>query len=258
MRTSVSVFVVLAFAALMAAPPFAAAMGVDIAAGGWAQSPEGYVSYKPLSALDNIDLETDARYDDENRLMARARIDMPAIIPNIYLMATPMEFEGNGQKDVSFQFGNRTFNANVPFYSKVKLDHYDVALFYGIPLLSTASLNTMNIDIGINARFLDVEARVEQPTAGIYESTTESFVIPMVFAAVQVTPVKAFAIEAEARGISYSGDKYYDFIGRLRVKVAGPLFIAAGYRYEDLEIDEKDIKAEVKVKGPFVETGLSF
>jgi outer membrane protein len=173
-------------------------------------------------------------------------------------MATPMEFEGNGEKNLSFKFGNQTFNASVPFYSRVQLDHYDVALFYGVPLLKTASLNTLNIDLGINARFLDVEARVDQAATGLSESTSETFVLPMVFAAVQITPVKAFSIEAEARGISYSGDKYYDLIGRLRVKVAGPLFIAGGYRYEDLDIDEKDIRAEVKVKGPFLETGLSF
>ena len=257
MKTRLVSFV-LALAGIVLAPALAGAVGIDIAAGGWAQSPEGYVSYKPLVVTDNIDLESDARYDDENRFSARARIDMPAFIPNIYLMATPMQFEGNGEKSVTFKFGNQTFNASVPFYSKVQLDHYDAALFYGIPLLHSASLNTLNIDIGINARFLDVEARVDQNASNLHESTSETFVVPMVFAAVQITPVEAFAIEAEARGISYSGDKYYDLIGRLRVKVAGPLFIAGGYRYEDLEIDEKDIKAEVKVKGPFLETGLSF
>ncbi len=250
--------VVFVFAMFFMAPSLVRAIGMDVAVGGWAQSPEGYVSYKPLAVADHIDIENDARYDDENRLSARIRIDMPAIIPNIYLMATPMEFEGNGSKTVDFQFGDQTFSATAPFYSKVKLDHYDVGLFYGLPLLKTASLNTLNIDLGINARFMDVEARVEQSSSGRSESTTETFVLPMVFAAVQITPVKAFSIEAEGRGISYSGNHYYDFIGRVRFNVAGPLFIAGGYRYEDVEIDEKDIRAEVKVKGPFVETGLSF
>lgn len=243
---------------LLFLPAMAGAVGIDVAVGGWAQSPEGYVSYKPLAIADHLDLEQDARYDDENRLAARVRIDMPAIIPNIYLMATPMEFEGNGAKSANFNFGDQEFKASVPFYSKVKLDHYDVGLFYGLPLLKGATLNTLNLDLGIDARLIDFEARVDQPTKGLAESTSETFVLPMVFAAVQITPVKALAIEAEGRGISYSGNHYYDFIGRLRFNIAGPLFIAGGYRYEDLSIDEKDIRAEVKIKGPFAEAGFSF
>ncbi len=246
------------FAAVIAVPAVVQAIGIDVAVGGWAQAPEGYVSYKPLVVGDHLDLEKDARYDTEKRFAARARIDMPAIIPNIYLMATPMEFEGNGSRTATFKFGNQNFSAAVPFYSKVKLDHYDVGFFYGLPFLNTASLNILNIDLGIDARFMDVEARVDQPTSGLAESTSQTFVFPMVFVALQVKPVKAFAIEVEGRGISYSGNHYYDFIGRARFNVVGPLFVAGGYRYEDLSIDEKDIRAEVKVKGPFAEAGFSF
>ena len=36
------------------------------------------------------------------------------------------------------------------------------------------------------------------------------------------------------------------------------LFIAGGWRYEDIAIDEKDIKAEVKFSGPFLEAGVDF
>ncbi|MDP2166829.1 MAG: hypothetical protein Q8J64_00680, partial [Thermodesulfovibrionales bacterium] len=61
-----------------------------------------------------------------------------------------------------------------------------------------------------------------------------------------------------ARGISYSGNQLISLIGRLKVKPIGPLFIAGGYRHDNLKVDEEDIKADLKFKGPFAEAGFEF
>ena len=65
---------------------------------------------------------------------------MPLLIPNIYLMATPMEFEATGSKSVNFTFGDRTFTGNTNFTSSLQLDHYDIAFYYGLPFVKTATL----------------------------------------------------------------------------------------------------------------------
>ncbi|MBU0479876.1 MAG: TIGR04219 family outer membrane beta-barrel protein [Proteobacteria bacterium] len=236
----------------------ASALGLEISAGGWAQSPDGQLAYKSLATTDSLDLENDARYDEETQALVRVKIDMPAVIPNIYLMASPMEFEGAGQKTTAFDFGDIQFDASIPFTSRISLDHYDLALYYGIPLLGTASLNTLNIDLGINVRMIDIEAEINQPTVGKRESIDETLYVPMAFLAVQITPIEELSIEAEARGVGYSGSHYYDFIGRIKYKFAGPVFAAAGYRHEEIEIDEKDIRAEVDFSGPFAEAGFQF
>jgi hypothetical protein len=41
---------------------------------------------------------------------ARLKVDMPLILPNIYLMATPTKFDGKGSKSVDFNFGGINFN----------------------------------------------------------------------------------------------------------------------------------------------------
>jgi len=230
------------------------AIGLEASLGVWNQDPEGYVSYKG----DPLDIDKDLKYDKETKAFGRLKIDMPLVIPNIYVMATPSKFDGRGEKNVSFNFGGKTFNANVPFTSEVQLDHYDIALYYGIPGLKTLTLGILNVELGLNARIIDFSAKVDQPLTGLSASKSATIPVPMIYAGLQVSPIDLINIEGEFRGIAYSSNHYYDIIGRLKVKPFGPLFIAGGYRYEDIKIDYQDILSEVKLKGPFVEAGIEF
>lgn len=234
------------------------AIGLEAAVGCWLQNPGGSIAYKSAIVNDSIDLDGDSGYDNELRLMARVNIDMPLIIPNVVAMATPMEFSGRGNKNLDFSFGDISFRGGVPFDSKIVLDHYDVGLYYGVPLLETATLNTLRVDFGINVRLLKVEAEVSQNTLGKEDSVAETFILPMGYLAVQVTPIEALAFTVEVRGLAYSGNHYYDLIARARYTITGPVFVAAGWRVEDVKISEKDIEAKLDFSGPFAEFGLNF
>ncbi|MDY6792003.1 MAG: TIGR04219 family outer membrane beta-barrel protein [Thermodesulfobacteriota bacterium] len=243
---------------LLIVPTASYALGLEFAVGAWKQSPEGFMSYEQLTIDDELDLERDCNYDDETRFSGRMKIDMPLALPNIYLMASPIEFDGTGSKTVSFKFGDDTFNATDPFYSKLTLDHYDVGFYYGIPAIETLSAETLNLDLGLNIRIYDFEAQIRQDTAGLEESEDFTLPVPMVYLALQVKPVDKLSIEAEARGISYSGNQLYSLIGRVKLNIFGPLFTAAGYRYDKLKIDEEDVEVDVDFSGPFVEAGFKF
>mgnify|MGYP000588517915 CR=1 FL=1 len=80
----------------------------------------------------------------------------------------------------------------------------------------------------------------------------------MVFVAVQLRPLDWLSLEAEGRGISYSGNDAYSLIGRIKFRIVGPLFAAGGYRYEKVELDEEDVLADIEISGPFLEAGFSF
>jgi outer membrane protein len=236
------------------------ALGIEIAAGAWQQDPEGTISYKPLSGTDNLDIDRDLKYDEKTKVFGRLKIDMPALLPNLYVLATPMSFDGTGDKNVQFTFGNQTFDANVDFFSKADLDHLDVALYYGLPFVKTATLGVLNLDLGINVRVVDFEAKVDQQATGLSESKSFTIAIPMLYAAAQVEPVDWLALEAEGRGVTYSGDHVFSFIGRVKVKPVKPLpfFIAGGWRHEDIDVDEEDVVVDVTVSGPFAEAGIEF
>lgn len=242
---------------MLACAGSAGAFGMEFAIGGWRQEPSGTLGYKVVGSDDILDVERDLNYDDETRVTARLSIDMPLLLPNIYLMATPMEFSATGRKAGGFKFGDITFDPG-PFRSETVLDSLDVALYYGIPLLETATLETFNIDLGVNVRIYDYELKIRQDASGLRESESGVLPIPMVFVAVQFRPFDRLAFEVEGRGISYSGNDLYSLIGRVKVAVAGPLFVAGGYRYEKLELDEEDVLADIEFGGPFLEAGFSF
>jgi outer membrane protein len=238
---------------LLILPYRAFAFGLEAGVGYWMQMPSGTIGYKPFSSTDSLDLKSDLQYNTRYQPYARIKAELPLFLPNIYIMATPMYFNGTGNK--SFTFGGQPFSGT--FESKLKLDHYDLAFYYSLPFIKTATVDVLNIELGINARVIDFEARINQP-GGPSVSKTLMIPVPMVYLGLQVKPVKAVSIEAEARGIAYSSSHYFDIIGRVKVKVYGPVFVSAGYRYEAIKIDQSGVNADVNFGGPFVELGLSF
>ena len=236
-------------------PEITSAVGLEVAVGGWRQDPSGDIGYKG----EKLSVENELKYDSETKIFGRAKIDLPLWLPNIYLMATPMKFEEDeGRKSINFTFGDKTFAANVPFKSSLRADHYDLCLYYGLPFLKMATLGILNVDLGLNGRIINFKAKIDQPTTGIKESKSLTIPVPMAYAGIQIKPVKFIGIEFEGRGIAFSSNHYYDLIGRLKIKPFGPVFVAGGYRHEDVKIDKSDVKASLKFKGPFAEAGIEF
>ena len=256
-------YVVCLFVLAMLVVPYRAFafIGVDAGVGYWRQTPTGKLDYKPTSAITgNIDLKDELNFETKNKPFVRIKAELPLILPNIYFLATPMTFEGSGPITRSISFGDKQFDVSAPVESKLKLDHYDLALFYPIPLLKTATLGVLNVELGLNARKIDFEGTISGSISGVRDSATKSLslYIPMIYGGIQVKPVSALSIEAEIRGIAYSGNHYYDYIGRLKYNPIPLVYVAGGYRAETIKIDESDVKANIKFGGPFIEAGLSF
>ncbi len=239
---------------MLAVPTVSYAIGMELAIGGWNQSPWGDISYE---SDDLLDLKNDLKYDSESRMMGRLKLDIP-LFPNIYLMSTQTEFDGTGRKSGDFKFGDMIFKGNTDFYSQVTLHHYDIALYYGIPLVSLVSLGKFNIDVGFNLRVIDFKAEVSQDDINETESESCTLPVPMLYVAVRLQPIESLSAEAELRGVTYSDNHLYSLIGRLKVKAFGPLFVAGGYRYESIFFNEKDVEIETSFNGPFFEAGFQF
>lgn len=257
MKTVHNFFVLLFVVLVFLVPSRANAMGLEVAVGYWAQDPSGDLSFKEVSPSDSLDLEKDLGYDKKNKPFARAKIGLPAFLPNVYLMATPMKFDGDSTIGRSFTFGDQTFNGSLPISSELTLNHYDIGLYYS--LLDTVTLGKLKVELGLDARIIDFEAKVSGTApGGLSISQSESFTVavPMVYVGIIVNPIKALSIEAEGLGIAYNSNHYYDLIGRVKIKPIGPVFIGGGYRYEDFKMDEQDVNASLKFQGPFLEAGI--
>ncbi len=240
--------------AIFLIPQRVAALGVEAAVGYWWQDPSGDIKF----GGDRLDLEDDLGYDTEEKPFGRIKLDLPGVLPNVYLMATPLEFEETTARNATFTFGDQTFTAGVPFRSEIKLDHYDIALFYSLPFVEKATLGKLNAELGVNIRIIDFKTEVAQDLTST--SASESFLlpVPMGYAGVQFKPIKLLSLEGEVRGIGFGPSHYVDVIGRLKVHVFGPLFIAGGYRYEEVKFDHDDVDVSLEFQGPFAEVGVRF
>lgn len=239
------------------------AIDFEIALGGWQQEFSGTLGFDEfIDSEDILDIENDFNFDKENKIFGRARLDLPLFFPNLIFVAAPMSFEGNGSKTISFDYGDLTdipIGANLE--ADITLNQYDVSMFWGIPALKTATAGKLNIDLGVNIRWIDLDAELRATDGGTYDERDEASVsapVPMLFLAVQVMPTKSFAIEAEGRGVSVGDNKLYSIIGRVKYSIPGPVFVAGGYRSDKIEIDEDDVLADIEFSGPFVELGINF
>jgi outer membrane protein len=241
-------------------PTTSFAWGLEIAGGAWYQKPSGNMSFDNSNPENDLDLEDDLNYDDKWKAFGRLIIDMPLFFPNIYLMYTPMKWDEAGSKNVNFNFGGKDFQANVDFNSELKLNHFDVGFFWGLPFINTATADVLNIDLGLNVRIMDVKAEIEQKDLDLKESESYLLPLPMLYTGIQIKPLKYIALEFEGRGIGWSSDYYVSLTGRLKVKPSflGPVFVAGGYRYDNLKIDYQDIDIDTEFYGPFAEAGLEF
>jgi outer membrane protein len=233
------------------------ALGVEAAVNLWAPEASGSFGYQPVAAGDGFDLEHDGGLGRENNWGGRIKVDLP-ILPDILFQATPMAFSGTGSKGDTFSFGGHTYTANTALNAKLGLNHYDLGLIFGVPLLETATLKTLNIDFGLVVRRQEIRAELAQPATGQFVRVDETYYLPMGYLAAQVRVLNKLALEAELRGLAYSDNHYYDLVGRIRFYLPGPVFVAGGWRYQEIELDEDGIRASVKFSGPFAEVGVGF
>lgn len=243
---------------VLSAPAAAFGFGFEFALGTWLEQPSGTLSYDSSSSADDLSLENDLNYGDKWQPTGRLKIDMPFLIPNIYLMYTPMKWDETGSTSTNFRYGDETFIADVDFKSELKMNHLDFALFYGIPGVRTATLNMLNIDLGLNFRLMDFKTEVHQQDTGLKASESYFLPIPMVYGATQIEPFDWFALDFEGRGSAYKSNYYLSLIGRVKIMPFGPLFVAGGYRYDSFKIDYKDVDVDAEFRGPIAEIGFDF
>ncbi len=232
----------------------------EFSAGFIKQKPSGWVNYKG----DQVDIKNDLKIGDENSYFVKAKIEHPIpVIPNLYLQYTKMKFSGDGKVKNGYTFGNITVYEEDRVLTDLKLNRFDIGLFYNLPFVNTLSLGKVKAEAGLFVRVIDFKARVEDKTRNETDETSATVPVPLLYLSVGFYPVDFVSINVEGKGVVYSGNHYYDIQGEVRVYplsfgIAKP-FLSAGYRYEKLKLDDiDDTSADIKVKQPFVSAGLLF
>jgi outer membrane protein len=239
-------------------PHSAFAWGFEGGVGYWFTTPSGNISYGPNGS--SLDIGLDLQLNEKDTPYAWFKVETPHYWPNLYVMATPMRFDGTGQKNASFTFGDHTFQANIAVQSKIQMDHYDITFYYPISYLKRVTNDILNIDLGLDGRLMDFNSSLSQTVNGNYSSVSKSLltVLPLGYMGIQIYPAKMVGFEGEFHGVFYGSNNYMDIIGRIRVRPYGPFFIDVGHRYEAYKFDWSGVKGNLTAQGPFIELGVKF
>lgn len=237
----------------------------EIAAGAWDQNIGGDLYYNLYdTAPDEADITRDLGLADDIRGVGYLKLELP-VLPSLYLGITPMEFKGTGERNRPLTFGDYTFLANHPLESRMRLNHFDIGLYYSLSFPDMASMKNVKVDLGLNLRTAELDVSVTGVVAiaegGVRqqrESEDYTLPLPMLYGAIQITPVERVSVEFEGRGVSLSSDHLISLLGKIKLRTRGALFFAVGYRYDDIRLDEDELNVDCTVRGLFCETGLEF
>lgn len=227
----------LSIAATLAINVNADTLGLEAGAAYWGAKTSGEFSYKG----DNIDLEKDLGYGDKNTNFIWASFEHPVpIIPNIKIQHT--SFDDSQSKNTNVNFDGKLYAGNVN--SSLKLNQTDFILYY--ELLD----NWINLDFGINAKYLNASVSMDSATQSSYTKDL-NYVIPMLYAKAKFDlPFSGLSVESDISYISYDSSAFYDVKGGLSYETTFGLGATAGYRAEKLKIDDiSDFNSDIDIKG---------
>lgn len=173
--------------------------------------------------------------------------------PNVQLGRTNISSDQSALIQQEFALDEVIFSVDAEVQTDFDLSHTDLTLYY--QLLD----NWFNFDVGINLRHFDGHAQASSEDQS--ESVKLDEILPLLYVRAQFDlPLTGFALGASGKGISYSDNRLTETDIYLRYTLDSVMDVAfdLGYRSMDLKLDEKNIRANAKLAGPYVGMLLHF
>jgi outer membrane protein len=236
-------------------PVYALPFKIEGAIGVWNHDPNGMINYNG----DDVELNTDLALSDRNDMNLWFRIEHPVpMLPDLKVQYTPIKVKDNNSTNRPFKFGGYSFDDAIR--SEMEMDIIDVQFYNHLPFLQIASLKSLDITYGLNFRFLNGNAFIQEIQT--INARTRSFSTPMAMlcAGFRIAPVSRFSLIGDFLATSYSGNHWYDMTAEIQIApFMEQIFLGIGYRYQDFKIDDvQDVTADQTMQGWFAELGFRF
>ena len=229
-------------------------LGIRAGANYWNYDISGTARYKSKSSSDNIDVNQELGYNNGSAGVYYLDLELPMpLLPNVRLTYTDIDEDANGRLSKTVVYGNATFFANEAVRSQVKLKQTDITLYY--ELLD----DVVSLDIGLDGKFIDSEARISSETSGTQDASVSGWV-PLAYAGIGVDlPLTGFGVSADGSLSKYQGSRFYDYSIRVTYTTAWHMGLDAGYRKIKMHLDDFDNSfADIEFDGPYAGAYLEF
>jgi hypothetical protein len=173
---------------------------------------------------------------------------------------TPLKFTGSAVLSQSVEFDGNTFPVGTPVSSKLETKMIDGDVQWDL-LNPDFGVAAMNLGVFLRLKYVDGTMEISSNDPLLPVSATQDFRLPIpeLGAAAGIGFLKNI-VRADVRvcGMAYSGSHLYEGDAFLSVIPFPFLRLQAGYRAIDLKADENDLKATLKIKGPYAGIQVAF
>ena len=233
-------------AAWFAGPAAADLVGVRAGGGLWNYDPQGSIELDGNAA----DLEEDLGLESEMDTTYWIDFDTPPLIPGIQARFNRLKVTGATGVGDTFDFGGTSFTAGTTVNSAIDLDHYDVTVYYGLPI------PFVNLDLGLNAKIFDGTVEVSEETVG-REQRDVTGGMPMVYGRARVdVPQTNFFATGEGMGFAFDTNRIWDYEIKAGYEIKlgfianATLGASVGYRNMGLLLEDiGPVRTDVEVDG---------
>ena len=222
-------------------------LGGEFSVGYLNLNPSGDFAYKGNSA----DVEDTFGWGSSDAIILKGYLEHPLpVLPNLRAAYTTLDFSGSGSVS-ALKFGDKTFSGNID--TSLDIDIIDATLYYEI------LDNWINLDLGINAKYIDGSASVRNDTLGKSEADL-SLVLPTLYAKARFdVPMSGVSFQVEGDLITYDNSTLYDLDLSARYTFMLGLGLEAGVRLMKLKLDDvDDIDADIDFSGMYASVVWDF
>lgn len=203
----------------------------------------------------DIDLKNTLGIQDENLPFVEAFFSFGN--STLRLGYTNLDFSGSRVLNQNITFNGQAFAVAETVSTQIDISMIDASWQYDI-LRPSLGVGSVNLGLLLQVKYVDGDVRLTGSATG---TTVESFraPIPMVGAAFGAGLVKNL-VRADIRGagIGFSGNHLVDVDAYVSITPFPFVKLQGGYRYLGLKIDEADILASLRLKGPYAGVQISF
>lgn len=194
---------------------------VDVSVGYEYPKPSGSITLKnPGGTQQPFDAVSDLHLGSGNDFIAKIDINhsLP-VLPNIYVHHLPVEVSGDSSLG----------------HAELKMEQNDVGLYYNLPFVKEATDDALDLKLGVNARIVNLNAELKGGPTDF--SANFSTVIPMVYAGVDIKPIRWVSISAEIKTLPLGASSLTEYAAELRLHPFHALYLAGGYFNYNVKID---------------------
>lgn len=164
----------------------------------------------------------------------------------------------DGEKTIAealgIDFGGTNFADTTFIETSLDIDYHRLGYEYDI-----IDIARNRVTFIIELKYLDVEAKLDAPIAGVNESEAIDIPIPTVGIGIQAGLPALLDLSAEVTGIGMARDAYFVDAEAMINFHPAPLFvISGGYRYINLHVDDNDDQLDFVLDGPFLMVKAGF